>query len=189
MDVLSVLLIIELIILGLLGILQLVGMMIVRGNEEQDPIFVFCSTFWREFLWPPVDMPARGAAASSSSRGGRSSGASPRQVADDDETYGRIMKNAEGTIDKAELMVLIEPHSPTDEVVGRDGDGLRIRVAGEPAESRTNKALIEMVATAVGVKPYQVTLTKGHYQTRKTVQIQGMTAEEVQAKLELMNEA
>jgi uncharacterized protein YggU (UPF0235/DUF167 family) len=75
-------------------------------------------------------------------------------------------------------MVLIEPHSPTDEVVGRDGDGLRIRVAGEPAESGTNKAVIEMVATAVGVKPYQVALTKGHYQTRKTVQIQGMTAEE-----------
>jgi uncharacterized protein YggU (UPF0235/DUF167 family) len=187
MGVLSVLLIIELIILGLLGILELVGMMIVRGAEEQDPIFVFCSTFWREFLWPPADMPARGGA--SSSRGGRSSGPSPRQVTDDDETYGRIMKNAEGTIDKCELMVLIEPHSPTDEVVGRDGDGLRIRVAGEPAESRTNKALIEMVATAVGVKPYQVTLTKGHYQTRKTVQIQGMTAEEVQAKLELMNEA
>jgi len=188
MDVLSVLLIIELIILGLLGILELVGMMIAKGAEDQDPIFVFCSTFWREFLWPPADMPARGTAASSS-RGGRSSGTSPRQVTDDDEAYGRIMKNAEGTIDKAELMVLIEPHSPTDEVVGRDGDGLRIRVAGEPAESRTNKAVIEMVATAVGVKPYQVALTKGHYQTRKTVQIQGMTADEVQAKLELMNEA
>ena len=187
MDVLNVLLVIELIILGLLGILELVGMMIAKGNEEQDPIFVFCSTFWREFLWPPADLAAR---ASGSSRGGsRSSGPSPRQVTDDDETYGRIMKNAEGTIDKSELMVLVEPHAAADEVVGRDGDGLKIRVTGEPGEGRANKALIELVAGAVGVKPYQVTLTKGHYGDRKTVQIQGMTAEQVQAKLELMNEA
>ncbi len=189
MGVLSVLLIIEVIILGLLGILELVSMMIANkeGEEGPDPIFVFCSAFWREFLWPPVEMPARGGAPSRSG-GGRTS-SMPRQVSDDDETYGRIMKNAEGTIDKCELVVVIEPHSPTDEVVGRDGEGLRIRVAGEPAESRTNKALIELVATAVGVKPYQVTLTKGHYQTVKTLQIQGMTAEEVRAKLELMNEA
>jgi hypothetical protein len=93
MDVLSVLLIIELIILGLLGILELVGMMIAKGAEDQDPIFVFCSTFWREFLWPPADMPARGAPVIAR---GRSSGSSPRQVTDDDETYGRIMKTPRG---------------------------------------------------------------------------------------------
>src|SRR4051812_23910585 len=96
MDVLSVLFIVEAIILGLLGILELVSMMIAKG-EDRDPIFVFCSTFWREFLWPPVDMPARGSAAPARS-GGRGSVSSARQVTDDDETYGRIMKNAEGTI-------------------------------------------------------------------------------------------
>ena len=49
MGVLSVLLIIELIILGLLGILELVSMMIVNKVSEEgpDPIFVFCSAFWR----------------------------------------------------------------------------------------------------------------------------------------------
>ena len=35
----------------------------------------------------------------------------------------------------------------------------------------------------MGVKPYQVTLTKGHYQTRKVVQIQGVSSDELEDRL------
>jgi len=74
-------------------------------------------------------------------------------------------------------------------VVGRDNGGLRVRVTGEAGEGQANKSLIEMVATAIGIKPYQVTLTKGHYQTRKTVQLQGITPDEVQERLGALPEA
>ena len=46
-----------------------------------------------------------------------------------------------------------------------------------------------MVANAMGVKPFQVTLTKGHYQTRKTVQIQGVSPDELQMRLSSLAEA
>jgi uncharacterized protein YggU (UPF0235/DUF167 family) len=42
------------------------------------------------------------------------------------------------------------------------------------------------VSKALGVKPYQVTLTKGHYQTRKSVSVTGMDQESLDAKLESM---
>ena len=66
---------------------------------------------------------------------------------------------------------------------------MKATVTGEAGESKSNKALIEMIATALGLKPYQVTLTKGHYQTRKTVQLQGITADELQVKLSGLAEA
>ena len=40
-----------------------------------------------------------------------------------------------------------------------------------------------------GVKPYQVTLTKGHYQPRKTVQIQGVSPEELEIRLAALGDA
>jgi uncharacterized protein YggU (UPF0235/DUF167 family) len=81
------------------------------------------------------------------------------------------------------LDLLVEPNAASDQVVGRDEGGIRLRVTGEAGESRSNKALIELVASAIGVKPYQVTLTKGHYQSHKTVQVQGLSPDELQDKL------
>jgi len=104
-------------------------------------------------------------------------------VSEADAIYGRTVKDVQGRAKKVELAVIVEPHAAADEVVGRDGDGIKVRVTGEAGESRSNKALVEIVADAMGVKPYQVTLTKGHYQTRKSVQVQGVSPDELDAKL------
>ena len=85
--------------------------------------------------------------------------------------------------------MLVEPNAAADEVAGRNGEGIKVRVTGEAGDSGSNKALVEIVATAMGVKPYEVTLTKGHYQTRKTVQIQGVTADELEGRLSNLAEA
>ena len=57
------------------------------------------------------------------------------------------------------------------------------QVAGEAGDGRTNKTLIEIVSQALAIKPYQLTITKGHYHAQKTVQIQGMHPDELQSKL------
>ena len=194
--------VIELVLLGIAAIMWVVGSLIAK-TDPNDPIYVFCRTFWNEFLWPPKVMgidSARTVAREPSPRGsssgggggkryGSARGAQTDETSDDDAFYGRLAKGDDGRTLKCDLQVLVEPHSPADEVVGRDNGGLRVRVTGEAGEGQANKSLIEMVATAIGIKPYQVTLTKGHYQTRKTVQLQGISDGEVHQRLEALPEA
>ena len=201
MSALEWLVIIELVLLGIAAIMWVVGSLIAKTDPD-DPIYVFCRTFWNEFLWPPKVMGidsartvAREATPRGSSSGGGKKGygsakaSQTDETSDDDAFYGRLRKGDDGKTLKCNLEVLVEPHSAADEVVGQDSGGLRVRVMGEAGESQANKSLIEMVATAIGVKPYQVTLTKGHYQTRKTVQLQGVSPDEVQERLAALPEA
>src|SRR5688500_2783388 len=180
----------------MIGVLSLVGIIIAR-QDPSDPIAVFCHTFWREFLWPPQVMeideagaaarpsvgPSASRVASASGGGYGSARRGGGNASDADAIYGRTVKDPHGRAKKVELTIVVEPHSAADEVAGRDGEGIRVRVTGEAGESGANKALVEIVAQAMGVKPYQVTLTKGHYQTRKSVQIQGVSQDELEAKL------
>ena len=192
MSALEWVVILELAVLGLAGVLQVAAMFIAK-QDPNDPEAVFCKAFWNEFLWPPRQIPinpSRVVAEESRPRGGGGGGLLGRpQQTEDDEFYGRIPKAAGGGVNKVDLPVLVEPNAPADQVLGRDGDGIKITVTGEAGDGRSNKALIEMVANAVGVKPYQVTLTKGHYQTRKSVQIQGLTEDDLQAKLDALPDA
>ena len=180
------LLIVELVVLGVMGVMALVGAQLAKQDPD-DAVFAFCRTFWTEFLFPPQTMSATRTARSGG--GGARRTAPKQEPTDADAFYGRFPKDAAGRVQKADLAVLVEPHAASDAVVGRDGDGIRIQVVGEAGESRSNKALVEMVANAVGVKPFQVTLTKGHYQNRKTVQIQGVSPDELAMRLSGLAEA
>jgi uncharacterized protein YggU (UPF0235/DUF167 family) len=189
--VLNWILIIELVLLAVLAVLGVIGTFIGKQDAE-DPVYLFTSTFWREFLWPPEVSPidsgrtvARDVGPTSRSR----RGGAEEEPDEEDAFYGRVRKGADGKNLKAELIVIVIPNAASDTVLGRDGDGMKVQVTGEAGESRSNKALIEMVATALGIKPYQVTLTKGHYQTRKTVQIQGLAPDELRGRIESLAEA
>lgn len=187
------LLIIEFVLLGCMLVLGLISLAMAR-QDPSDPVYIFCRTFWNEFLFPPqvmsIDTGRQPAPRAGSSRGGsNASRATDDEVSDDDAFYGRLPKDASGRVQKIDLVVLVEANAATDSVVGRDGDGLRVQVTGEAGDSKSNKALVEMVANAVGVKPFQVSMTKGHYQTRKTVQIQGVSADELQMRLSSLAEA
>jgi uncharacterized protein len=196
-SVLEWIVILEVVLLGIAGIMALVAMMIAK-QDPNDPIAVFCSVFWREFLHPPRELPIdsdesavrRPAGGRAGRRAGTQAGATASSArkdeddaADDDAFYGRTRTDAQGRVKKVDLAVLVEPHAAGDEVAGRDGEGIRVRVTGDAGDSRSNKTLVEIIANAMGVKPYQVTLTKGHYQTRKTVHIQGVSVEELQDRL------
>jgi uncharacterized protein YggU (UPF0235/DUF167 family) len=167
-----------------LAIMGLISMFTAR-EDMTDNLWVFCSTAWRELLWPPAVMPIDARAMGPAPRGGgaRASSRAAPKATEEDEFYGRLPKGADGRVAKIDLEILVVPNAASDAVVGRDGDGMRVQVSGEVGESRSNKALIELVANAMGVKPYQVTLTKGQYQPRKTVQIQGLDRDELDIRL------
>ena len=199
MSALEWLLVIELILIAIMAVMGAVASFIARQDPD-DPFCAFCTTFWREFLWPPVNLPLDGVRAPAGQRPAARPPAHQAEADDepseDDAFYGRVRKGRDGKNLVSMLDVLVEPNAAADEVVGRDdsaggagGAGIRLRVTGEAGESRSNKALIEIVAGALGVKPYQVTLTKGHYQNKKAVQVQGVSPDELQSKLAALPEA
>ena len=187
-------LILEGLTIAILSVLAVVGMIMGRQEvDETDVVSVFVWTFWKEFLWPPevmaIDTDRLVARAPEPRAGGGGSPRPAEEPSEEDEFYGRTRKTADGREVKTDLAVIVIPHAPSDSVLGRDGDGIKLQVTGEAGDSKSNKALIELVASAIGVKPYQVTLTKGHYHPRKTVQIQGLSFEELQIRLSGLNEA
>jgi uncharacterized protein YggU (UPF0235/DUF167 family) len=175
-------LILEAVTLLLLGVLGLISLIIAKANPD-DPIYVFASTFWSTFLWPPEPMEIDDPKNPPAPR--MRAPIVEKEISEEDAFYGRVPNKSL----TATLPITVEPNAVADEVVGRLDDGIKITVTGEAGEGRANKALIELVATAVGVKPYQVTLTKGHYQTKKAVQIQGLSPEALAEKLSILNEA
>ncbi len=107
-----------------------------------------------------------------------------RNKKDEASFYGRVEPGADGMIHTANLNVVVLPDSEKDEVLGRTSDGIELMVTGAAEDGASNKAVIQLVSKALGVKPYQVTLTKGHYQSRKTVSVTGMDQEQLDDKLE-----
>lgn len=63
--------------------------------------------------------------------------------------------------------------------MGLEGDTLKVRVAAPPVKDKANKALIKLLAKALGVSNSQVEIVSGHKARRKTVQVRGIDADAV----------
>lgn len=67
------------------------------------------------------------------------------------------------------LALLVQPRASRDEVTGRHGGRIRVRLAAPPVEGKANAALIEFLAEVFGVPKTSVTITAGQSGRRKTV--------------------
>lgn len=195
MSALEWILLLEVVVLVAAGLFAFIAMIIAKSDPD-DPICTFCRVFWRWFLYPPVE--AAGAALDPRLA------ARPKRVdgtteADDvpevpqgeagDSFYGRVPTGRDGVIHTANLTVTVIPHAVSEMVLGREGtDCIQVQVSSAAEEGAANKSIIQLVAGAVGVKPYQVTLTKGHYGSRKVVQIAGVDQRQLAQRLEVLPE-
>ena len=83
----------------------------------------------------------------------------------------------------ATVNVKVVPGASRDRVVGRYGDGFKVLVSAPPEGGKANTAVIEVLAAALGVRPQQVRVVKGHTGARKLMEISGMDEAEVFARL------
>lgn len=81
------------------------------------------------------------------------------------------------------INVKVVPGSSRDRVAGRYGDGIKVRVLAPPEGGKANAAVVELLAAALGLKPQQVRVVKGHTQPRKVVDVAGMEPADVLARL------
>ncbi len=70
------------------------------------------------------------------------------------------------------LTIKLQPSASKNEIVGREGEFVRIRVQSPPVDGKANKALITLLAKELSVKKAQVSITSGQTSRLKRVQVQ-----------------
>jgi uncharacterized protein (TIGR00251 family) len=78
-----------------------------------------------------------------------------------------------------QLNVKVVPGASRSEVVGRHGDGVKVRVRAPPEGGRANDAVVELLAGALGVKSSEVRIVRGHASPHKVVDVDGIDIDEI----------
>ena len=87
--------------------------------------------------------------------------------------------HAEGVV----LPVRAQPGARKCAVLGEQAGSLKVAVTAPPEDGRANKALVEALREAIGVKRSQVELLSGATNRAKRFLIRGLTKAELSAKL------
>ena len=82
------------------------------------------------------------------------------------------------------LAVRLRPGARRDEVLGFRADGaLQVAVSAPPEDGRANRALVELLAEALGVKASAVRIKRGATSRSKTVEVEGLGKAEAEKRL------
>ena len=82
------------------------------------------------------------------------------------------------------IHVRVAPGAARSAIVGRHGAGWKVRVAAPPERGRANDAVAELLASALDVPRAAVSLRSGAASRDKTFAVQGIDAEEAEARLD-----
>jgi uncharacterized protein len=77
----------------------------------------------------------------------------------------------------------VSPGARHNEIIGRHGDELRVRVAARAVEGRANREIIAFLAQHLDVSASRVTLLRGRTSRHKVIDIEGMTENEALYRL------
>jgi len=76
----------------------------------------------------------------------------------------------------ATFRVRVIPRASRNEIVGIQGEALKVRLTTPPVEGRANRALVTFLAEALDLRPGQVRVVSGHTGREKVVAVAGMEA-------------
>jgi uncharacterized protein (TIGR00251 family) len=73
------------------------------------------------------------------------------------------------------LAVQITPNAKKTVVIGVLDDALKLKLQAQPIEGKANEALIKFLAAALSVRQSAVTITHGHTNKRKLIEVTSAT--------------
>jgi uncharacterized protein (TIGR00251 family) len=76
------------------------------------------------------------------------------------------------------IAVVVSPGAKRTEIVGRQGDAWKLRVAAPPERGLANAAMCALLASALGVSPADIRVVAGTTSRRKLVEVDGLEAAE-----------
>jgi len=77
----------------------------------------------------------------------------------------------------------VQPRAARDEVVGWQAGALRVRVTAPPVEGEANRAVIQVLARALGVRVGTLSIVHGARGRDKLVRVEGLSLPEIEARL------
>ncbi len=83
------------------------------------------------------------------------------------------------------LSVRAQPRASRSELAGEHDGALKVRLAAPPVEGEANRELVRFLAKLLGVARSRVTVVAGETGRSKVVEVEGLTAEDVQRVLGL----
>lgn len=75
------------------------------------------------------------------------------------------------------------PGAKRDEIVGPLGDRLKVRVSAPPEGGKANRAICELLAESLGLKPRDIEVIAGHASAEKSVRVIGIEPAAVERRL------
>ena len=81
------------------------------------------------------------------------------------------------------ISVVVSPGARRSELVGRQGDAWKLRVAAAPERGRANAAVCALVAETLGVPVATVRVAAGASSRRKVVEVDGLDTAELDRRL------
>ena len=78
-----------------------------------------------------------------------------------------------------DIRIKLTPRSSKNEILGREGEGYKVKVTSPPVEGMANKALIALLAQKLGVPKRDIEITGGKSSRMKTVRIHGLTEADI----------
>ena len=81
------------------------------------------------------------------------------------------------------LKVRVQPRASRDQVVGYQGDTLRLRVKAVPQHGKANEAVVSLLAETLSVPKNRVQIVRGHSSRDKLVVVESLTPAEAQRRL------
>ncbi|HEB89587.1 MAG TPA: DUF167 domain-containing protein [Deltaproteobacteria bacterium] len=81
------------------------------------------------------------------------------------------------------LTVKVVPGASRDEIAGWLEESLKIRVVAPPEKGKANSAVEKLLAGALGLSRRAVRVVSGATSQRKTLEISGLSLDEIRSKL------
>ncbi len=84
----------------------------------------------------------------------------------------------------ATFAVKVVPRASKNQIVGKEGDAIKIRLHAPPVEGKANEALARFLAETLGVRRAQIEIVTGHASRRKIVRVHGVAASQIEKLIE-----
>ncbi|MFN8186809.1 MAG: DUF167 domain-containing protein [Gaiellales bacterium] len=81
------------------------------------------------------------------------------------------------------LRIRVSPGARGSELVGRHGDGWKLRVAAPPERGRANEAVVVLLAETLGVPRQAVRVVAGQTGRDKVIEVDGIANEDAERRL------
>ncbi len=78
----------------------------------------------------------------------------------------------------------VSPGARRNELVGRHGEGWKVRVAAPPEGGRANDAVLDLLARELSLPRRSLTIVSGGAAREKVVEMEGIDAAETERRLE-----